>query len=324
MTLWEGQDFTVEEGIDALSKAALTPAPEPDPWNVPGAMQERVSRMLDDGTVIQYEFAPSGWLTKAGEPRKQDWRAYFVVPPGEKRRRLPSVTTWLGEICPKDLTRWGEMHGIIGAVEAVRRGELDPNTHTDEDAVERVRALKLGADAARDRAATRGLDTHSVLEAWGKTGEFPDPAEFDSELQGYVRGLVDFLRDYDPEPSAVEFLVAHPERGYAGRVDMRAVCPSKAFPGVRKPRIVDLKTSPSLAIWPQAHLQTLSYSEADLRCGGPETDTPLIVVVAADGRYDVADCAVDSDALDRALSYYEVAKKLNASCQQRNRIARAA
>jgi hypothetical protein len=114
MTLWEGQDFTVEEGIDALSKAALTPmTTEMDLSLTPGAMRTYLKRDVPWG-LIEFEESPAGWLTQKGTRRFRDWRAYNVTKHGEKRERYPSVTTAFGEVIPKDFSRYGEEHGARG------------------------------------------------------------------------------------------------------------------------------------------------------------------------------------------------------------------
>lgn len=308
-------------GIAPACKACGCAPFEEDKAQTPGAMEIEVERQVPGGT-IRFEQAPAGWLSKNGQPRVQDWRAYFWVPDDGRRVRLPSVTTWLSSILPKDLTRWGEMHGIIGAVEAIRRGELDPSEHTDEDAVERVRALKLGADAARDRAAGRGIDVHAFLEDYGRTGRMPS-MDVPMELAGYVKGLQDFIADFDPEPVAVELLVADPDEGYAGRLDLKAHIRSEHFPS-RDLRVCDLKTSPKRSIWPAAHAQTRAYARADERCGGEPSATPLIVVVDAEGRYDVRDCLCSDEQLDAALRWYRSVSPINSACESRHRQLRKA
>jgi hypothetical protein len=202
-----------------------------------------------------------------------------------------------------------------------RFGDLT-SEHTEEDAVEMVRARKLGVDAATDRAATRGINVHEFLEEFGKTGEMPK-LDVPLELAGYVKGLQDFLTEYDPEPSATELLVADPDRRLAGRMDMRAVTRSKAMPH-RAERVIDLKTSPKLSIWSGAHVQTQAYRLADMKCGGPETDVPIIVVVDAEGRFDVVDCTMAEEGIDAGLYWRGFLKPVDSACQSRNKLARAA
>ena len=104
---------------------------------IPGAMQETLERALDGGGLIEFEEAPAGWLTQAGEPRKKPWRAYHwterescEVCGGDgrvngktkvvkckacagtgktKRRRVTSVSQVLETILPKPgLPMWAE------------------------------------------------------------------------------------------------------------------------------------------------------------------------------------------------------------------------
>lgn len=287
---------------------------ERDPATVPGGLFEYVRREVSWG-VIEFERAPVGYLKKDGTPRLMDWRAYMVTPNDQKRTRYPSMTTLLGAILPKDLSRYGETHGAIGAHFLHQQGDLTTE-HTDEDAVEMVRERRVGVEAATNRAASRGIDVHKFLEEFGKTGEMPR-MDVPPELAGYVKGLEDFLKEYDPEPSATELLVADPDRGFAGRLDMRARTRTKSLP-FRAHRIVDLKTSPKLSIWPSAHAQTQGYRLADMKCGGPETDTPIVVVVDAEGRFEVADCLCSEEQLDAGLGWYRALKPIESACSSRH------
>lgn len=287
---------------------------ERDLSTVPGAFQEFIERDVPWGQIT-YEFAPAGWTAKNGQRRVQDWRAYWITPTGEKRYRPPSMTTLLGAILPLDLSRYGEMHGAIGAHFLHQQGDLTIE-HTDEDAVEMVRERRVGVDAATERAAKRGIDVHQFLEEFGKTGQMPK-MDVPLELAGYVRGLEDFLREYNPEPSAAELLVADPDRGFAGRMDLRAVTRSKVMP-IREERVVDLKTSPKLSVWPKAHAQVQGYRVADMKCGHGETANPLIVVVDAEGRFEVADCLCSEEQLDAGLAWYRALKPIDSACSSRH------
>ena len=99
-----------------------------NPATIPGGLQEHKTRILPDGSLLEFEYAPAGYLTKGkGEPRLVDWRAYFHTPVGGKRTRMVSVTTLLDCILPKGgLPSWAEARGIEGAVRATeaRRDHL--------------------------------------------------------------------------------------------------------------------------------------------------------------------------------------------------------
>jgi hypothetical protein len=222
---------------------------------IPGALEETKTRTLDDGGLIEFEQAPAGWLTKDGAPRRAPWRAYFYTPapfpcgdctgsvriPGarpettkqcpackgsgnsSRRTRLPSTTTLLDSICPKPgIPPWAEAHGIRGAIAAVRQGLIGQGDSPD-DAVAIVREHRLGADAAKKDAADRGINVHALLEEYLTTGAPPKLSGHPAEHRGYIVALTKWLLRTSPEPLAIEQLVAHPEDGYAGRLDLRAM-----------------------------------------------------------------------------------------------------
>lgn len=325
--------------------AATTDAPVVDPSLVPGAMETVRRRETPEG-VIEFEQAPVGWIGSGGEPRTKDWRAYYWTPTerecepctgsgrvagktakgrkctdcngtgnAAKRTRLPSVTTILDAILPKPgLPPWAEKHGILGAVEAIRRGELDPRDQ-NIDPVARVRGLKLGADNARDRAATRGLNVHALLEAYMLTGEPPNLGDHPTEHWGYLQALTRWLMKANPEPVSVEELVVHPEHGYAGRLDLRANIGGLLH-------TVDAKTQENGGIYESAHVQARLYERAAVRCGDEPAFQTMVVVFAANGEYREMPCAVTDDAADRALEFWRAMKPTVSVCASANRAER--
>lgn len=324
---------------------------EQDPATVPGALAEHKTRELDDGALIEFEFAPYGWLTTTGEPRRKDHRAYFFTPAahacepcqgtgrvpgkragttkqcavckatgeGARRVRLPSVTTLLDAICPKPgIPPWSEARGIEGAIEAVQRGLIDPyDTASAAMAVDVVRANRLGADRARDEAASRGLNVHACLEQYSLTGDPPNPADHPVEHWGYLQALSRWLLHADPEPVAIEQLVAHPDLGYAGRLDLRA-----HIGGLLT--TVDLKTQENAGLYSTAHLQVGLYELAAQRCGDEPASLLTCVVVAANGEFREMPANHDPSVLAAALDYYAAIKPIDAMCAAANRVEREA
>ena len=288
-----------------------------DRSQIPGAFEIHTQRKLADGTIISFESAPIGWLTKAGEPRRAPWRAYFVERPGEKRQRVPSVTTLLNELLPKDLSWWSEEQGILGMAELVRRGEWNPIQHTPEDAVHRVRKAKLGKDAAKDRAAGRGTDAHSIVEAFLTEGKTPRPSDWPPELHGYVIALTKWLLDAKPDPILVERLV-YSDYGYAGRADLLA-----RIDGT--PTLVDFKTSGKGMTWPTAQAQTAMYRRALCEGGDCDPDIPArIVVFAPTGSYYEIPTVIEDDGVAALFAWREVLKPAVAACESHNRRIRKA
>jgi hypothetical protein len=295
--------------------------PTTAPELTPGGMLVRKSRTLASGHVVEFEAAPAGWLAKNGDPRKQDWRAYHLHEPDakvtDKARRVPSVTTILDGILPKPgLPPWAERAGIAGAVEAFRHGLIGPAT-TDEEAVQIVRSNRLGADAARDSAADRGLNVHALLEAYMATGSAPNPRDHPDLHRPFIRGLVRWLLATNPEPVAVELLVADPDRNYAGRLDLIARIDGQFT-------LVDLKTQERGGIYESAHVQVRLYRQAEERFGEHEFEDARVVVVDGYGGFDEMPLLASDDLADRALDFYLPTKQLAAACNSRNRAVRTA
>lgn len=291
---------------------------EADPRTVPGAMAESRTRSLSNGYEVTFELAPAGWLTKAGEPRQRDWRAYFITPPDSgKRVRVPSVTTLLDSICPKGgLPPWAESKGIQGAVRAMHMREITMDTHPEE-AVEIVRAMRLGADAARDEAADRGVDMHLILETYLRDGKPPSIGDFPIEHHGYVQAASRWLIEAKPVPLEIEQLVCEPIFGYAGRSDLVAEI------GGYRVR-VDFKTSEKAGIYGSSHLQVGLYERAGVMSGDPATDFQTIVVLAANGEYRSMPSMASPIAVERALHFYEAVKPIDAACESANRAEKKA
>lgn len=325
---------------------------EADTALIHGAMEEVKTRDLPDGALIEFEFAPAGFLKRDGEVRLTDYRAYYLTPAARtcspcrgggrvfdrsergrkcelcrgtgnesRRARLPSVTTVLDAIMPKPgLPPWAEARGIEGAVQAVRDGLLDPHD-LERDPVAVVRGAKLGADRARDEAAERGLNVHAVLEAYMLTGAAPNPADHPVEHHGYIRALTRWLLVRDPQPVAVEHLVASVQDGYAGRLDLRARV--KDFGGELL-YTFDAKTQERGQIYAGAHVQVSMYERAAVACGDEPADRLAVVVFAANGEFREMAADHSPSVVDQALAFYRAIKPIDSVCESQNRIEREA
>jgi hypothetical protein len=291
----------------------------PDLSLVPGAIQVYKSRWLPDGSLVEFEQAPYGWLTRKGEPRKQDWRAYFFSPartalvatPAVKRLRMVSVTTLLDSIVPKGgLPPWSEARGIEGLFDAYQLGYVTLSTPRDK-VVGIVRSRRLGADRARDDAADRGLDIHGILEEYMKTSTVPSTDTILPARRGYFRALCTWLLEVNPEPERVEELVCHAQAGYAGRSDLVARVGGKL-------RRYDAKTQENAAIFAGAHAQCVLYEEAAIASGDDRCDELWIVVFAANGEYREMRCAGSSRLAETALEFAAEIRPIDAQCAREN------
>ena len=309
---------------------------------VPGAFQEQKTRELPNGGIVTFEMAPAGWLARNGEPRYRDYRAYYFTPqpvcgacdgsgrmpsvkrPGntvlcsscrgsgeEKRQRMVSVTTLLDPILAKGgLPPWYEARGIEGAVEAMLRGLITESTDP-ADAVKIVRSEKLGADKARDLAADRGINIHSLLEDYMLTGNAPSLADHPVEHHGYLQGLSSWLLARRPEPEAIEELVCNPAARYAGRRDLVA-----RVAGCRVG--YDAKTQEKGQIFSSAHLQLQLYEDAAIAGGDEPCDMLRVVVFAENGEWREMPCEATPKTTAAALAYYAQIHPIELLCDGLN------
>lgn len=253
----------------------------------------------DTGVVLR-DIGEHGTVEYVEVPR----RAYHLVTPDGKRKRMPSVTTILGCLEKRALYAWHEAKGCEGTVLAIRAGELDPLTCEPSEAVETVRALDLGAQQAKQDAADRGLDVHGALEHYCQTGELPDTRELMIDARPYLTGLAKWLLAYDPVPVHTERIVCHPELHFAGRYDLWCEISGLST-------LLDLKTSRTGRPWPEAHLQLRAYVDAEVAVGEPEPAQIVALGISPDGDYCHEPCVAPPGSFDRVLAVYRLRAQLD-------------
>jgi hypothetical protein len=231
-------------------------------------------------------------------------RAYHLVTADGKRKRLASVTTVLGCLEKRALYNWHEAQGAEGVIRAIRSKDLDPHDCVPQEAIEVVRALGLGAAAAKQKAADRGLDVHGALEAYCETGELPNIADMAPDARPYLSGLAKWLLKYDPTPIHTERIVCHPELAYAGRFDLLAEIGGLTM-------LCDLKTSRTGQPWPEAHLQLRGYADAEVAVGEDEPGQLIAVGVSPDGLFCHEPCVAAADSFAKVLAVYRLRSQLD-------------
>lgn len=196
-------------------------------------------------------------------------REYWLLPEGgERRRRLPSVTSIIRATWPKpELLGWYAREGS-------------------------------NVEAVLAEASARGKNVHTFVETFMATGELLPFNSFPGDHAGYLQGVARFLWEHDPKALAVERLVAFPELNFAGRLDLIA-----ELDGV--PTILDFKTNAKGRIYPEAHIQIHAYALADERCGEPKAERAAIVGIAEDGTYHVQEGADASKIWGSILDFYK-------------------
>lgn len=237
-------------------------------------------------------------------------RLYRVLEPNINAtwREVSSPSTILEVLEKGGLSWWGMKVGIEGVVRLIKEHGLVVNPDIElvnpagfvDEVVEQLKTQKLTVNHVKGQAADRGTNVHTALESWVESGVLPDPKFFPDNEAGYVKGLVQFIKDTQPVPEHSELMVASTEYGYAGRFDLVAELTgtkyvSKVYP--KNPSIVntlqpggrwllDLKTSKD--DYPSYHLQLAAYEHAMVESGYGQVDQRGLVRVTADGKYELA------------------------------------
>lgn len=245
--------------------------------------------------VVLRDLGEWGTVEFAETPR----RAYHLVTPDGKRKRMASVTTILGTLEKRALLRWHEARGAEGAILAARAGEISVTECEPSEAIEVVRALGLGADAAKKKAADRGLDVHGALEAYCANGEMPNVADLAVDARPYLPGLAKWLLKYDPTPIHAERIVCHPELAYCGRYDL--LCEIGGLSA-----LIDLKTSRTGQPYPEAHWQMRGYADAEVFVGEPEPAQVVAVGVSPDGVFCHEPCLAAPGSFEAIVKVYRM------------------
>jgi hypothetical protein len=202
-------------------------------------------------------------------------RKYSLLPEGGQRRQtLTSVTTILRGTWPKPgLLEWYAREGA-------------------------------GVDTALEAASARGRAVHKFVEVFMETGDILPFDAFPADYAPYLQGIARFLWEHDPKPIAVERLVAYPEFGYAGRLDLIAAMDEA-------PTLLDFKSNPKGRIYPEAHVQAHAYRIAEKKCRGADIDRVALVGVAEDGTYNVVEGADASKMWGAVLDFWKTLQRFD-------------
>jgi hypothetical protein len=169
--------------------------------------------------------------------------AVVTVPaPDDGDERLWSVTTILKSFGDSEgLIQWTATETATAAVKGLRT--VTAMAADDEAAaVEWLRGARFRPRRGERSATKLGDAVHSACEIYVVTGQRPRPGdhlnngEMDAEVAPYIDSFEMWLDRFQPEYTAAEMTVFHPEYGYAGTLDGHAVVE-------RTPVIFDIKTS---------------------------------------------------------------------------------
>jgi len=277
-----------------------------------------VIEVTPNGLPIYFQYEPRRYRLGPPAPDQRGMKHADISEPDWPV--VPSVSEVLDVLHKPGLPWWGMVTGVEGiqalhSLDLVREivvatratlavqppggwVEQEPHPASTEELVALLTQNQLTVNHVRDRAGDRGLAVHDALEGWAETGRLPDPTMYAATEAGYVRALVKFLRDVDPEPIASEVMVASREYGYAGRYDLRlrvtrprevvARCGLKRGPVIKKLQpgeiLTDLKSSKGVY---ESHPRQLeAYEKASVESGWAETVARGIIHVTESGEYE--------------------------------------
>lgn len=285
---------------------------------VKSGQSEGTVEVTPSGIPVYYQSKPKR-LYRVGPNRK--WWAEFGISESELLlaaqgvtdkgalvawREVPSVTTVL-DILDGPPVWWGMQVGVAGVLEMLDHPDvpplpkytgLGPKDPGVAKVIDWLKEHELTTRDSKKKGGTRGQSVHDALENWARHGHMPDPSIYPEEEEGYVRGLVGFLKSIpSAEPIVWEVLVASPEHGYAGRYDLRirTYQPHKVVYHhtpvrgnqyrVLKPGeyLIDLKTSKDIR--PSHARQLEAYEQASLESGYEPTNGRGILHVSAGGKH---------------------------------------
>lgn len=269
-----------------------------------------VERNLPGLGLLTFEEAePGQWMTKAGAPAKRARRSYTLG-----AVELDSVSSIVGCLEKQALYGWHEDMGARGAALAATAGELDGVP--EDEIIQRVRLLGLGAEARRGDAADRGKAIHAVFERFARDGEPPNPADFPAEWRPWIRGATTAWLALGAEPLESEEIVCDADRGYAGRFDLVARVDDQRT-------LVDYKTGKG-RVYPEAHYQTRLYADAIEASGCEPVERIIIVGVDDQGGFELVESVATREDCDALLAVARSRKRVAAAITTQRAVARKA
>jgi hypothetical protein len=268
-----------------------------------------VERDIPGVGLLRFEdFAPGQWLTQKGTLAKKSKRRYAI---GDTE--YDSVSSIVGTLDKPALVNWAEDHGARGGAAAQRMGELDGVP--EEEIIERVRLLGLGASAKRDGGADRGHAIHAAFESLARFDMLPKREALPQAWWPWLQGCAGAWLELAPSPVEIEDMVAHPLLGYAGRPDLVARVDNALT-------LIDYKTGKG-KVYDQAHYQTRLYEMARVACGLTPVDRIVIVGIDDQGGYQLVECeASEQDALC-LLHTFRSRKRINAGMAAQRKALKA-
>lgn len=289
-----------------------------------------MSRDLIIAAGFEIHDMPNGSAVYYRDSDHSYWGAVNVNGPkvtGVAAQRLIGVTTGIAplDFRPDNLMRWAcqrECDGVaVLAADALSQEHIADMRaslawlQTGETVRNALADARLLHTDTRDDAASRGTNIHKhALHALATGQAVPAFPQMTEEEQGYALGVMAFWHDHEPDPLLSEQIVFSATHRVAGRPDLIATIGGKRV-------LVDAKTSTSSFIPAKHHAQLAMYDLCAEECGVGGTDEGWILMVKADGTYEVViGEATREDAL-AALTVYRAAGRITGACNRARKAA---
>lgn len=166
----------------------------------------------------------------------------------------------------------------------------------------------------RDKRATEGTNVHKHSLHALATGEaIPRFDDMTEEEKGFSRGVMGFWHEHEPEADLAEQMVAIPEHGVAGRLDLvyrrdDGLCTMRRLLDAKTCKLVPRKKD--RPFYPaRDQVQVAGYDMGLEASGFGKTDVQEILYVDADGDYEVVTSHATHDSFLKALATYREAPR---------------
>lgn len=278
---------------------------------------------LPNGTGAFYRDRDHSYWREA-QKKKDDWAG---------KGRLTGISTVAGpfDFRPDNLMQWaaklnGEGVSILAADGLSQEDADEIRTalqflESADTIWEALCDAELTYEHIRDQAAVRGTNVHKHgLHALATGEPVPDFAALTDEERAYVRGVVGFWHECEPEPLHAEQVVADLDLGVAGRLDLRAVLGAGEHAG--KTALVDAKTTGYISN--KDHVQIAGYEHCSRVSGLGASDVQLILQVNDQGGYDLIPIEATAGDFELAVKVYRRAGKIGNAAGKRRKEQREA
>lgn len=219
---------------------------------------------------------------------------------------VKGVTTLLGNGMPKPALPYWSAKMVA---EYIANNYDDIGSMLARNSESAIKHLKMVPWTHRDKAATRGTDVHKIAEEIIHGRE----TQVEVEIAEYVKGYIDWVDEWDPEPILTEKVIGNRTNWYAGTFD--AILLFKKGPLAGKTYLCDWKTSSG--VYGEMAMQLAAYEKAEFYLDDegnehplPQVDGTAIVHITPNGTsfHEVTDRDL---AWNSFLAVIEVAKRLS-------------